>query len=105
MKIVLSTLIFLSALPAFANCSRVETFLGYEVRCRDGNRYRVEESSLTGQTVIKGSNLETGSTWRHEYNPPDSLLGPSSKHIDSQGNVTRCRYNEFLGKTTCTPSN
>lgn len=100
MKRVFTAMLFLSILPAFANCYKVETLLGYEVRCPDGNKYRVEQNSLTDQTIIKGSNPNTGSNWRHEYNP-NSILGPSSKHIDSQGNVTNCRYSELLQKTTC----
>lgn len=101
MKKVFLTIFLLTNLHAFANCYQVDTLLGYEVRCSDGNRYRVEQNSLTDQTIIKGSNPYTGSTWRHEYNNPNSLLGPSSRHIDSQGNVTNCRYNQFLNKTTC----
>ena len=101
MKKVLSALAFLSILPAFANCYKVETLLGYEVRCSDGNKYRVEQNSLTDQTIIKGSNPNTGGKWRHEYNGNESLLGPSSRHIDAQGRVTNCRYDELMQKTTC----
>ena len=100
-KKIFSALFFLSILPAFANCYKVETLLGYEVRCSDGNNYRVEQNSLTDQTIIKGTNPNTGSNWRHEYNGAESLLGPSSRHIDAQGRVTNCRYNELLQKTTC----
>lgn len=103
MKIVLGALIFLSALPAFANCYKVQTLLGFEVRCPDGNRYGVENNSLTDQTIIRGSNPNTGSNWSHEYSGPNSLLGPSSRHKDAQGNVTRCRYNELLGTMACAP--
>ena len=36
------------------------TLLGYEVRYSDGNNYRVEQNSLTDQTIIKGTNPTTG---------------------------------------------
>ena len=59
-----SALLFLSVSPAFANCYKVDTLLGYEVRCSDGNNYRVEQNSLTDQTIIKGTNPNTGSNWK-----------------------------------------
>ncbi len=95
-----SALLFLSVSPAFANCYKVDTLLGYEVRYSDGNNYRVEQNSLTDQTIIKGTNPNTGSNWRHEYKWAESLLGPSSRHIDAQGQETNCSYNELLQKTT-----
>jgi hypothetical protein len=61
---VISALLFLSVSPAFANCYKVDTLLGYEVRCSDGNNYRVEQNSLTDQTIIKGTNPNTGSNWK-----------------------------------------
>ena len=91
----------MSVSPAFANCYKVDTLLGYEVRCSDVNNYRVEQNLLTDQTIIKGTNPNTESNWRHEYNWPESLLGPSSRHIDAQGRVKNCGYNELLQKTTC----
>jgi hypothetical protein len=100
-KRVFTAMLFLSILPAFANCYQVATLLGYEVRCSDGNNYRVEQNSLTDQTIIKGTNPNTGSNWRHEYNGNESLFGPSSRHIDAQGRVTNCRYSELSKKTTC----
>jgi len=100
-KRVFTAMLFLSILPAFANCYKVATLLGYEVRCPDGNNYRVEQNSLTDQTIIKGTNPNTGSNWRHEYNGNESLFGPSSRHIDAQGRVTTCRYSELSKQTTC----
>lgn len=92
-------------LPPSSGCTRTQSLFGENIRCPDGNQYKIKRESsgailpLNVHTRLDGNNSRTGASWRIDFG--ESITGPFMKGHDQNGSHFHCTRSSFSSRWRC----